>query len=111
MKTARQLSSEITAFVEKMWEEMRGCGETEKFRDTFTLEFNVNAKVKKLLNDICEEYNNRNKHYCLDYDIAEYHSEGFMEKNEIWFRIDEIVVDVDDDFYEFEIEDDEVIDE
>jgi coenzyme F420-reducing hydrogenase alpha subunit len=110
MKTARELSIEITGFIYSMWEEMREAGETDTWKDTLTLSIKVNAKVKELLNTICKHYNNDNTYYEIEWDIDEYHNYANKNPYNIHFNIFSKIDDV-DEFCDFEVDDDEVIEE
>ncbi len=108
MKTTREISLEITEFIEQMWKSMLNTGENEN-KDTLRLSVKVNQKIKDLLNTICEHYNNRNDKYYIEWDIDEYHSYSNKNDYNIYFTISESYNEITDEFDAFEIDDDEVI--
>jgi hypothetical protein len=108
MKTIREFSRKFSAFIETMWIEMCENGE-EEWKDTLTLDINVNGNIRDVLDRVCKHFNNINDDFYVEYDTEEHHIYTNKNLKKIHFSIEPVIKDVNADFYEFEIEDDEVI--
>jgi hypothetical protein len=82
-----------------MWDEMRNCGDDEN-KDQLTLSIDITDKIKEVIQEVCDHFNNKNKDFYVRYDT---------DGRRIYFKIEPVYHEYDDEFYEYEIENDEVI--